>query len=127
MLAAGPRRLLILDDVWSEEQLARVPGRGAVRPAGDDPEPVAGAGHGVPVKVDQMSEAQARALLTAGLPPLPPAVAAGLLEETGRWPLLLRLVNKILADQAQLHPTSPRPRRTCWTGCARAGRCRSIS
>ena len=61
-------------------------------------------GASVPVKVDQMSETQARALLSAGLPPLPAAVAAGLLEETGRWPLLLRLVNKILADQAQLQP-----------------------
>ena len=59
-------------------------------------------GASVPVEVDQMSEQQARALLSAGLPPLPTAVAAGLLEETGRWPLLLRLVNKILADQAQL-------------------------
>ncbi len=49
-----------------------------------------------------MSETQARALLSAGLPLLPAAVAAGLLEETGRWPLLLRLVNKILADQAKL-------------------------
>ncbi len=51
-----------------------------------------------------MSETQARALLLAGLPPLPAAVAAGLLEKTGRWPLLLRLVNKILADQARLQP-----------------------
>ena len=51
-----------------------------------------------------MSETQARALLSAELPPLPAAVAAGLLKETGRWPLLLRLVNKILADQAQLQP-----------------------
>src|SRR5439155_11690241 len=40
----------------------------------------------------------------AGLPPLPAAVTAGLVAETGRWPLLLRLVNKILADQARLHP-----------------------
>ena len=51
-----------------------------------------------------MSQTQARALLLAGLPPLPAAVAAGLLEETGRWPLLLRLVNKILTDQARLQP-----------------------
>ena len=73
-----------------------------------------------------MSQAQARALLTAGLPPLPAAVAEGLVAVTGRWPLLLRLVNKILADQARLEPTSPRPRRSCWTGCGRGaagGRC----
>ena len=57
----------------------------------------------VPVRVDQMSQAQALALLGAGLPPLAAGVAGGLVEETGRWPLLLRLVNKILADQAKLH------------------------
>ena len=39
-----------------------------------------------------------------GLPPLPPAVVARLVEEPGRWPLLLRLVNKILAAQAGLEP-----------------------
>ena len=41
-------------------------------------------------------------MLTAGLPPLDPAVVAGLLAVTGRWPLLLRLVNKILADYARV-------------------------
>ena len=104
VLAAGPRRLVVLDDVWSEEQLAAFPvaGRCARLVTTRIPSLVKGAS--VPVKVDQMSEKQARALLSAGLPPLPAAVAAGLLEETGRWPLLLRLVNKILADQAQLQP-----------------------
>jgi hypothetical protein len=62
------------------------------------------AGTAVPVTVDQMTIAQARALLQHGLPPLPPAVADGLLAETGRWPLLLRLVNKILTSQATLGP-----------------------
>ena len=60
------------------------------------------AGRGVAVRVDQMSPEQARALLTSGLPPLDPAVADGLLAVTGRWPLLLRLVNKILADYARV-------------------------
>jgi hypothetical protein len=52
------------------------------------------------VRVDQMSPEQARALLTSGLPQLDPAVADGLLAVTGRWPLLLRLVNKVLANYA---------------------------
>ena len=56
------------------------------------------AGRGTAVRVDQMTEAQARALLTAGLPDLGEPVVAGLLDVTGRWPLLLRLVNTILAD-----------------------------
>jgi hypothetical protein len=60
----------------------------------------------VAVRVDQMSETQARAMLLAGLPPLPAAVADGLAEVTGRWPLLLRLVNKILASQAKLDVVS---------------------
>ena len=55
-------------------------------------------GRDVAVRVDQMSAGQARRLLTAGLPPLDPMVAHGLLAVTGRWPLLLRLVNKILAE-----------------------------
>ena len=104
MLAAGPRRLLVLDDVWSEEQLAAFPVAGRCARLVTTRIPSLAKGASVPVKVDQMSETQARALLSAGLPPLPAAVAAGLLEETGRWPLLLRLVNKILADQAQLQP-----------------------
>ena len=104
VLAAGPRRLVVLDDVWSEEQLAAFPVAGRCARLVTTRIPSLAAGASVPVKVDQMSETQARALLSAGLPPLPAAVAAGLLEETGRWPLLLRLVNKILADQAQLQP-----------------------
>lgn len=56
----------------------------------------------VAVKVDQMSPEQARMLLMAGLPQLDPAVVQGLLAVTGRWPLLLRLVSKILADYARL-------------------------
>ena len=103
LLDAGPRRLLVLDDVWEPEQLAPVhQWRQGMRAAGDH----AGAGtagrSGHCGVVDQMSPEQARALLTAGLPPLEEAVVAGLLAVTGRWPLLLRLVNKILADYAQV-------------------------
>ena len=104
VLAAGPRRLVVLDDVWSEEQLAAFPVAGRCARLVTTRIPSLAKGATVPVNVDQMSETQARALLSAGLPPLSAAVAAGLLKETGRWPLLLRLVNKILADQAQLQP-----------------------
>jgi hypothetical protein len=102
VLAAGPRRLVVLDDVWSEEQLDAFPVAGRCARLVTTRIPSLAKGVSVPVKVDQMSETQARAVLSAGLPSLPAAVAAGLLEETGRWPLLLRLVNKILADQAEL-------------------------
>jgi WD40 repeat protein len=101
LLDSGPRRLLIVDDVWSEEQLAPF---------------VAGGGRctrlittrnasllrGAPaVRVDRMSVEQARALLTWQLPRLPATRSVdALVAETGRWPLLLRLVNKILAAQS---------------------------
>jgi hypothetical protein len=106
MLAAGPRRLLVIDDVWSEEQLAAFPvaGRCARLVTTRIPSLVTGASE--LVKVNQMSETQARALLTAGLPPLPPAVAEELIKKTLQWPLLVRLANKILADQAKLQPVT---------------------
>ncbi|MDG4834203.1 NB-ARC domain-containing protein [Solwaraspora sp. WMMD1047] len=106
VLALGPRRLVVLDDVWFEDQLAAFPVAGRCARLVTTRVPSLVRGQGVPVKVDQMSEAQARAVLTAGVPPLPPQVLAGLLVETGRWPLLLRLVNKILLDQLRLRTTT---------------------
>jgi hypothetical protein len=101
LLDAGPRRLLVLDDVWAPEQMAPF-AEGGKRCARlvTTRVPNLVAGRGVAVRVDQMSPEQARALLMSGLPQLDPAVAEGLLAVTGRWPLLLRLVSKILADYA---------------------------
>ena len=102
VLAAGPRRLLVLDDVWSEEQLAAFPVAGrcarlvttripslaeGASCAGQGGPDVPGAGAGAAV-----GRAAAACRLRS---------PHALVEETGRWPLLLRLVNKILADQAQ--------------------------
>ena len=105
LLDAGPRRLLVLDDVWEEAQLAALAGGGtrcARLVTTRVPELLTG--RGAAVLVDQMSPEQARALLTAGLPQVDPTVVRGLLAATGRWPLLLRLVNKVLADYARLAP-----------------------
>ena len=101
LMDAGPRRLLVLDDVWEPEQLAPFTA-GAKQCARlvTTRVPELLTGRGPTVRVDQMSPEQARALLTAGLPPLDEALVAGLLAVTGRWPLLLRLVGKILADYA---------------------------
>ncbi|MER6449226.1 NB-ARC domain-containing protein [Streptomyces venezuelae] len=100
LLDERPRTLLVLDDVWEAEQLApflqggqrcvrlvttRVPG---VLPPGS-----------ARVHVDQMSPAQARAVLTWQLPPLPATTVRDLLEATGRWALLLRLTNRLLVGQ----------------------------
>ena len=102
LLARGPRRLLVIDDVWTQEQLDAFPVAGKCARLVTTRIPSLTAGTAVPVTVDEMTTAQARALLLHGLPPLPRAVTAGLLAETGRWPLLLRLANKILTSQAAL-------------------------
>jgi WD40 repeat protein len=109
LLDAGPRRLLILDDVWEPEHLAPFTegGRRYARLV-TTRVPELLSGRGTAVQVDQMSPQQARALLTNGLPPLGSSLAEGLLAHTGRWPLLLRLVNKILADYAQVATDVPK-------------------
>ncbi|MFG3323914.1 NB-ARC domain-containing protein [Streptomyces sp. NPDC048171] len=102
LLDQRPRTLLVLDDVWEAEQLApflrggercvrlvttRVP---AVLPPGS-----------ARVRVDQMSPAQARAVLTWQLPALPATTVRDLLAATGRWALLLRLTNRLIANQIE--------------------------
>jgi hypothetical protein len=104
ILAKGPRRLLILDDVWTGQQLAAFPATGRCARLVTTRIPSLTVGTAVPVRVDQMTGNQARALLLNGLPPLSTALTEGLLEQTGRWPLLVRLVNKILTGQAALDP-----------------------
>ncbi|MFD6608683.1 NB-ARC domain-containing protein [Micromonospora chalcea] len=99
-LDARPKMLLLIDDVWNDDQIApflvngskcarlittRLP---AVLPS-----------QAIAIRVDQMSPAQARQLLTWELPPIEPRTLRGLLSATGRWPLLLRLVNRVLADE----------------------------
>ena len=54
-----------------------------------------------------MSVEESRRLLTYGLPPLDEPVADNLLAATGRWPLLLRLTNKILAHAASTEQNVP--------------------
>ncbi|MFC9126688.1 NB-ARC domain-containing protein [Streptomyces sp. NPDC057099] len=100
LLDQRARTLLVLDDVWEQEQLApfllggadcvrivttRIP---AVLP--DNTERI---------QVDQMSPDQAYAVLTNGLPNLPNPINEGLLAATGRWALLLRLTNRIIATR----------------------------
>ena len=101
LLNTGARKLLILDDVWESGQLAPFTdgGNRCVRLVTTRATSLV-AGVGAAVPVDQMSPEQSRRLLTYGLPPLDVEVADELLALTGRWPLLLRLVNKILASAA---------------------------
>jgi hypothetical protein len=101
LLDVGPRRLLILDDLWEPEQLAPFV-EGGRRCARLVTTRALGllVGRGTAVQVDQMSREHALKLLTSGLPMLTRPVAERLLDVTGRWPLLLRLVNKILVNTA---------------------------
>ena len=51
------------------------------------------------VRVDQMTDDQARAMLGWDLPPLPEQLASDLITATGKWPLLLQLANRWIARQ----------------------------
>ncbi|MFD8079282.1 NB-ARC domain-containing protein, partial [Streptomyces sp. NPDC059718] len=100
LLDQRPRMLLVLDDVWEEEQLApfRYGGRRCTRLITTRNPNLLPSGT-VQILVDQMSAEQARALLTWRLPPIPADLIDDLLQATGRWALLLRLANRVIAEQ----------------------------
>ncbi|RAS68897.1 WD40 repeat protein [Lentzea atacamensis] len=97
LLKERGRSLLVVDDVWSAEQLRPFldAGRGCtllvttrfsdVLPSDADP-----------VEVNQMRQEQASALVNSGIAGLPDSVRDGLLDITGRWPLALSLANAAL-------------------------------
>ncbi|MFF1381620.1 NB-ARC domain-containing protein [Streptomyces sp. NPDC058308] len=99
LLDQRPRTLLVLDDVWEHEQLAPFlrGGRRCVRLITTRKPELVPAEARIPV--DQMSRAQAQAVLTWHLPPLPGPLVDALLQATGRWALLLRLTNRLIAEQ----------------------------
>ncbi|MGW5053484.1 NB-ARC domain-containing protein [Actinokineospora sp. NPDC004072] len=102
LLAEQGRALLVVDDVWTAEQLR--PFLNAARGCSllvttriPDllPEPTQA------VRVDQMNTGQATELLSSGLAELPAQLGERLLEVTGRWPLTLRLANASLRRTAR--------------------------
>ncbi|MFD8635958.1 NB-ARC domain-containing protein [Streptomyces sp. NPDC059656] len=101
LLDKRPRTLLVLDDVWEAEQLDPflVAGRRCVRLVTTrNPSLLPPDARRIPV--DQMSPEQARAVLTRNLPNLPDPLVNALLAATGRWALLLRLTNRLIAEQS---------------------------
>ncbi|MFI1718907.1 NB-ARC domain-containing protein, partial [Streptomyces litmocidini] len=102
LLDARPRTLLVLDDVWAEEQLAPFlqGGSRCVRLITTRNRHLLQPG-AFRIHVDELSPEQARAVLNHGLPPLPGALVDGLLQATGRWALLLRLTNRLIVEQAE--------------------------
>ncbi|MFD0406115.1 NB-ARC domain-containing protein, partial [Kitasatospora sp. NPDC127116] len=107
LLAQRPRTLLVLDDVWERAQLDPFL-RGApncVRLVTTRRRQLLDGRAGSQlVLVDGMSEQEARTVLLEDLDPalLPDNSVAELLAQTGRWPLLLRLVNRLIVAEAQL-------------------------
>jgi hypothetical protein len=89
----------VIDDVWREEQLGPFLAGGA-RCARLVTTRVPGLldSRGTLVLVDTMTGGQALDVLTAALPLLDRTVAERLVRQAGRWPLLLRLLNQILAS-----------------------------
>jgi NB-ARC domain len=98
----GDRRvLLVIDDVWTSAQVEPflVGGFAAVRLFTTRVRGIL-PGSAVQVRVDEMERGQAAQLLTAGVSGVSGGVVAGLLAVTGRWPVLLSLVNgTVRSDQ----------------------------
>jgi hypothetical protein len=99
-LSGRGRTLLVVDDVWTAAQLqpflaAGEPGRLLVTTR--RPVVLADVVDPRQIKVDAMPDAVARRLLTRDLEGMAAGLERDLLDLTGRWPLLLNLVNHRLA------------------------------
>ncbi|WP_343446292.1 NB-ARC domain-containing protein [Micromonospora schwarzwaldensis] len=102
LLDQHPPTLLVLDDVWEEAALGpfMIGGRSCTRLITTRiPTVIPDGAHFV--RVDQMEQRESVAVLTAGLPGMPSHERRRLLELTGRWPLLLGLVNAQLRHAVQ--------------------------
>ncbi|MCI4061086.1 NB-ARC domain-containing protein [Micromonospora sp. R77] len=102
LLHDRPRMLLLVDDVWNRDQVSPFL-LGGPRCARLVTTRVSSAlpGDATTIKVDQMSPEQARQVLVWSLPSLPHQTVEQLLAATGRWPLLLRLVNRVIANAVE--------------------------
>ncbi|GAA4554235.1 NB-ARC domain-containing protein [Streptomyces collinus] len=100
LLTRRPRTLLVIDDIWEFEQLSPF-----LRGAEDrcvrlvtTRNPDALPSHVALITVDRMSAQQSRTVLCHGLDDsIPGPVLDALLKATGRWALLLRMVNQYVA------------------------------
>ncbi|MFD4636496.1 NB-ARC domain-containing protein [Lentzea sp. NPDC058436] len=99
LLGRRGRALLVVDDVWSAQDLRPFlyGGQGCVRLI--TTRMAAALPDGSPhIKVDELTVAQARALLTRGVDGLSRHVVDDLVRLTGRWALLVALVNRALME-----------------------------
>ncbi|MFJ9842596.1 NB-ARC domain-containing protein, partial [Kitasatospora sp. NPDC101155] len=102
LLGQRPDTLLVIDDVWHPAQLApfligapRCRRIVTTRSATVLPRYVSS------ILVDAMENDEAVQALTQGLPGLPQPTVDRLMELTGRWPVLLSLVNAALAESVR--------------------------
>ena len=103
-LAGRGRTLLVVDDVWTAAQLQPFAAAGQpCRLLVTTRRPVVLDDVADPrqIKVDAMPDPVARRLLTRGLPAMAAGLERDLLDLTGRWPLLLNLVNHRLAGDVE--------------------------
>ncbi|MFC5286539.1 NB-ARC domain-containing protein [Actinokineospora guangxiensis] len=104
LLAGAGATLVIVDDVWTAEQLRPflIAGRHCTLLITTRiPDLLPATPETATIRVDQMNPAESRELLGTGLPGLPDRVSLALLERTGRWPLALRLANSALRRTAR--------------------------
>jgi WD40 repeat protein len=94
--------LLVVDDVWEDAQLRpfRFSGRSCTRLVTTRIPDLLPPG-GARIAVDAMSGDQARRLVADGVVGLPANVADRLADSTGRWPVLLNLVNGVLRHRVE--------------------------
>ncbi|GAA0331167.1 hypothetical protein GCM10010151_21250 [Actinoallomurus spadix] len=96
LLSDRPPTLLVLDDVWSADQLqpflfgARTTLLVTTRTPAVLPDTAKA------VHVDEMEGDESRALICRELPSLPAKMVAELLNLTGHWPLLMAMVNAVI-------------------------------
>ncbi|MFC6084101.1 NB-ARC domain-containing protein [Sphaerisporangium aureirubrum] len=97
-LAGRGRVLLVVDDVWNAAQLDPfLPAAAQAQLLVTTRRPSVVAG--TKVEVDEMSPETATRLLTRDLPAMRADLVRDLLRVTGRWPLLLTIVNARLREQ----------------------------
>ncbi|MET0522513.1 MAG: NB-ARC domain-containing protein, partial [Jiangellaceae bacterium] len=101
LLDQSPRSLLVIDDVWDADQLEPflVGGRRCARMVTTRVRNAVPA-TAVVVPVGKMSADEGGSVLRRDVAGLGPTEVDALLAATGRWPLLLRLINRAIADEA---------------------------
>jgi WD40 repeat protein len=109
LLDSRPPTLLVIDDVWRRDQLEPLllSGRRCIRLVTTRVRGVVPGG-GPMLLVDQMTADEASQSLTAGGVHLSPIEIERLLHLTGRWPVLLGLVNRALVEYISQENAPPR-------------------